>query len=178
VSSLILAGANLAQPTTVVGGATNLVAVLPLSGEVATARTYTVANLTNTPVATAYYTANPNTGISAILQPLPKAVTFNNIRASATVTGTSVPGNAIITLAATVYKVAVGTYTATATSLTCQLGQLGGSIAVNTYPCSSGSGSATFAAGDTGFTVVSATVTSGTDTASTVTMAVSVGLSQ
>jgi hypothetical protein len=77
-----------------------------------------------------------------------------------------------------VYKVASGTYTATATTLTCDMGQFGGSVAVNTYTCSSGSGSATFAAGDSGFVAISATVSSGTDTASTVTMAASVGLSQ
>jgi hypothetical protein len=115
------------------------------------------------------------------MQVLPRAVTFGSISLKF-VNGASLalPSSAV-TLFAQLYKVPSGTSTASLVSqFSCATNSFGATtVAVGTVISGTNSGlTATFAAGDSAFVVVYATVTSGLGVALTINGSVSVGIGQ
>ena len=175
---LLLAGvgtsdSNTAQLSTTTGGAPLGVPALPLSGFLATPIIGSLAS--------GVFSFPESLITEGIVQPLPSDVTFNHMVVHAVTENSVTITGASATITAQIFKQTGSGGTATAVSGTaCNLSPvLGGMPSAQTpLSCSISSMGASFSAGDAGFIVVSAAVTSGTNQALTIPLSVSVGISQ
>ena len=153
------------------GGLSTTVSVLPLAGFLAS------------PISTTVVSGVPQFpagGYAGLMQVLPAAVTFTKMYGQLTTVDALALIGTNITVTAQLYRYTSGVGAQAVSGATCTFAPtLAGSVASGTTStCELTGASAAFAAGDSGFIVVSAAVTAGIAAAATIYANVSVGVSQ
>lgn len=167
-ASMLLSNASSASMATTLGGLNNTSAVLPLAGMVATADTTTISG--GVP---ANYLGD--------MQILPVDVTLGSLSVNFVTSNSMTLVGTTLTMSAQLYKVPNGTTTATAVpGFSCTLAPaFTGVLAPGTLTSCLATGlTGVFTAGDSGFVVVTPTITAGLDSAVSVQGKVSVGIGQ
>jgi hypothetical protein len=166
--SMLLSNATSASMATVLGGLNNTSAVLPLAGMVATADTTTISG--GVP---ANYLGD--------MQILPVDVTLGSLSVNFVTSQAMTLVGTTLTMSAQLYKVPSGTTTASPVlGFNCTLAPaFTGILSTGTFTSCLATGlTGVFTAGDSGFVVVTPTITAGIDSAVSVQGKVSVGIGQ